>query len=63
MKFDESFDKEKSDWTKRVRGIDFLEAREIFADPTWVVGPGTMKDGEERWLRVGRRLGATTDKL
>jgi len=50
--FDESFDIEKSRWTKKTRGIDFVEAREAFNDSNLIVGPGTVKDGEERWLCV-----------
>lgn len=57
MKFDEGFDRIKSQITKERRGIDFVEAREVFADLTEVIGPGTMKDGEERWLRVGMAMG------
>ena len=44
----EDFDQKKSQWTKKTRGIDFIEAREVFADPNETVGPGTPKDGEER---------------
>lgn len=51
--FDDDFDQKKSQWTKKTRGIDFVEAREVFNDPNDTVGPGTTKDGEERWLRVG----------
>lgn len=52
--FDESFDEEKSKWTKEVRGIGFFEARQVWDDPDAIEGPATMKDGEERWLKVGR---------
>jgi uncharacterized protein len=55
--FDENFDQSKSQWTKRTRGIDFVEAREVFNDPNETVGPGTAKDGEERWLRIGMAQG------
>lgn len=55
--FDESFDVEKSRWTNKTRGIDFIEAREVFDDPDLIVGPGTLKDGEERWLCVGKHRG------
>lgn len=57
MRFDDGFNQEKSEWTKRERGIDFVEAREIFKDPISVVGPGTSKNDEERWLRVGMAKG------
>lgn len=53
----EDFDKEKSQWTRRTRGIDFVEAREAFNDPNETIGPGTTTDGEERWLRVGKAKG------
>ena len=52
--FDETYDREKSGWTKKMRGIDFVEAREVWEDPEAIEGPATMKDGEERWLKVGR---------
>jgi len=52
--FDEGYDIEKSRWTKDTRGIDFLEAREIWNDPESIVGPAATKNGEERWLKVGR---------
>jgi uncharacterized DUF497 family protein len=55
--FDESFDVEKSSWTKKTRGIDFVEARNVFDDPNLIIGPGTVKDGEERWLCVGMYRG------
>ena len=57
MRFDEQFDLKKSKLTQLVRGIDFVEAREVFHDPNETIGPGTMKDGEERWLRVGMAKG------
>lgn len=54
VEFDDDFDREKSEWTKQSRGIDFASAREVFRDPVVVVGPGQTVDGEERWLRVGK---------
>ena len=51
--FDDGIDREKSEWTKRIRGIDFIEARLAWLDPEAIQGPGTTKDGEERWLKVG----------
>ena len=59
LAFDDDFDQKKSRWTKKTRGIDFIEAREVFFDPNETVGPGTVKGGEARWLRIGmakRRL-------
>lgn len=52
--FDDSFDETKSRWTKQNRGIDFVEAREVWNDLEAIEGPGTVKDGEERWLKVGQ---------
>ena len=52
--FDESYDREKSQWTKEVRGIDFVEARAAWKDPNVIEGPANMKDGEARWLKIGR---------
>lgn len=60
MQFDDDFDKSKSEWTKKNRGIDFIEAREIWNDPRCVDGaPGNVVGGEDRWLIVGKAL----DKL
>lgn len=55
--FDESFDQEKSEWSKKTRGVDFIDAREVWNDPNSIEGPGTMKDGEIRWLRIGQIKG------
>lgn len=55
--FDDDFDQSKSRWTKKTRGVDFVEAREVFSDPNETVGPGTTKGGEERWLRIGKVKG------
>ncbi len=52
--FDETYDKHKSSWTGKVRGIDFIEARAVWDDLDAIDGPADMKDGEERWLKVGR---------
>jgi len=52
--FEDSFDESKSQWTKQHRGIDFIEARAVWDDPEAIEGPGTTKDGEERWLKVGK---------
>ncbi len=57
MQFDDYFDKKKSQWNKKTRGINFIEARDVFNDPVETIGPGTTKDGEERWLRVGTAKG------
>lgn len=52
--FDETFDRDKSRWTKETRGIDFVEARAVWDDPDAIEGPATAKDGELRWIKVGR---------
>ncbi len=52
--FDETYDKTKSAWTKKNRGVDFVEARIVWNDPEAIEGPADLKDGEERWLKVGR---------
>jgi uncharacterized protein len=58
MSFDDNFDEEKSERTKKDRGIDFLEAREIWDDPLCVDGaPGNVISGENRWLIVGKAKG------
>jgi uncharacterized protein len=54
--FDENYDQSKSLWTKNFRGINFIEAREIWKDPEAVTGPGNSED-EERWLIIGMALG------
>jgi len=51
--FDDSFDKTKSEWTSKARGIDVIKAREIWNDPQAIEGPANVKDDEERWLKVG----------
>ena len=51
--FDESYDREKSRWTKEIRGIDFVEARAVWDDPDVIEGPANSKDGEARWLKIG----------
>ena len=43
--FDESYDREKSWWTKETRGIDFIEARAVWDDPDAIEGPANSKDG------------------
>ena len=53
--FDDEFDKAKSVATKASRGIDFIEAREVWLDPNCVDGaPGRVVEGENRWLIIGR---------
>ncbi len=58
MLYDDEFDRSKSDWTKKHRGIDFIEAREIWNDPNKIEdAPANVIGGENRWLVVGRALG------
>jgi uncharacterized protein len=52
--FDACYDREKSRWTKETRGIDFVEARSVWDDPDAIEGPANSKDGEVRWLKIGR---------
>ena len=57
MMFDETYDPAKSEWTKQQRGIDFVEAREVWIDPDAAEGPGNSEMGEDRWLIIGMALG------
>lgn len=52
--FDKTFDRGKSQRTKVTRGIDFVEARAVWADPDAIEGPADTKNGEVRWLKIGR---------
>jgi hypothetical protein len=48
-----TFDPAKRDWTLRERGLDFLEAAEVFAGPT-LDEPDRRRDyGELRMITVG----------
>ena len=55
--FDETFDQDKSHWTKETRGIDFVEAREAWLDPNRVEVPANRIGNEDRFLTVGQALG------
>ncbi len=57
MKFDETYDRAKFVWTKQHRGIDFVEAREVWNDSEAIEGPGNSEMGEDRWLIIGRAMG------
>lgn len=48
-----AFDQAKSDWTKRERGIDFVEARAIWLDPSVRTVPARMTGGEVRYATIG----------
>lgn len=52
--FSDDFDSNKSEWTKKTRGIDFIEARKAWDDPSAVQGPANVVDGENRQLKVGK---------
>ena len=54
--FDETFDLNKSQWTKVTRGIDFVEAREVWSDPFRIEVPANRVGNEDRFLTVGKRL-------
>ena len=55
--FDETYDRDKSAWTRNERGIDFVEAREVFSDPNAVEVPARRVDNEDRFLTVGMAKG------
>ncbi|MEO5969174.1 MAG: BrnT family toxin [Bdellovibrionia bacterium] len=54
MKFDEAFDRAKSEKTKKERGLDFIEARSIWLDENCVTLPAKNIEGEFRWFTVGK---------
>ena len=54
MKFSDDFDKQKSERTKKDRGIDFIEARAIWNDPEEVTENAKNVDGEMRKFTVGK---------
>jgi uncharacterized DUF497 family protein len=53
MKFDDTFDRAKSEKTKKERGIDFIEARALWLDENHVTLPAKNVDGEHRSFTVG----------
>lgn len=55
--FDETYDRAKSQWTKELRGIDFVEAREVWSDPCRIEAPANRVDNEDRFIAVGMTLG------
>jgi uncharacterized DUF497 family protein len=54
MKFDDTFDKNKSEKTKLERGLDFIEARAIWLDSECVSLPAKNVEGESRTFTVGQ---------
>lgn len=48
-----SFDPAKRDWTLRLRGLDFLQAPEVFAGPTLNDQDQRRDYGELRMITVG----------
>ncbi|MBI1820321.1 MAG: BrnT family toxin [Nitrospirae bacterium] len=53
MDFDNTFDKNKSEWTKENRGVDFMEARKIWSDSDSISVPAKVIGGETRFLQIG----------
>lgn len=53
MKFDDTFDQSKSEKNKRERGLDFVEARQIWLDENTLTLPAKNVDGEVRLYTVG----------
>lgn len=54
MKF--TWDPNKSDSNKTKHGIDFDLAQQVFQDKNAIVDKGKTKDGEERWITIGKTL-------
>lgn len=54
MKF--TWDQNKSNSNKVKHGIDFEQAKEVFEDENAILDKGKTKDGEERWLAIGKTL-------
>ena len=52
--FDETYDHEKSGWTKSARGIGCDEGRGARDEPGGMEGPATKKGKEDRCLQVGK---------
>jgi uncharacterized protein len=55
--FDDTSDRDKSAWTKKERGIDFVEARAVFSDPDAVEVPARRTNNEDRFLIIGQAKG------
>jgi hypothetical protein len=54
MKF--TWDPNKSNSNKKKHGIGFDLAKEVFEDSNAIVDKGKIKDGEERWITIGKTL-------
>lgn len=52
-----SYDSAKRDWTLRVRGLDFEDAEEVFAGPTFDQEDRRRDYGEVRVVTIGLLLG------
>ena len=53
MKFDSTFDQTKSEKNKLERGLDFVEARQIWRDENALTLPAKNVEGEIRLYPVG----------
>lgn len=53
MKFDDAFDRPKSEKNKLQRGLDFVGARQIWLDQNSLTLPAKNVDGEARLYTVG----------
>ena len=52
-----TFDPSKRDWTLRVRGLDFMDAAEVFAGPTFSAEDTREDYGETRIITAGELRG------
>ncbi|MET0181145.1 MAG: BrnT family toxin [Novosphingobium sp.] len=48
-----SYDRRKRDRTLRERGLDFLDAEQVFADPRMELPDDRIDYGEERYITFG----------
>ncbi len=51
-----NWDQRKSDSNKKKHGIAFEQAKEVFQDKNAIVDSGASKNGEERWIAIGKTL-------
>jgi len=51
--FSDSFDRSKSERTQADRGIDFVQARVIWLDPSVRTVPARMTEGQIRYATIG----------
>ena len=55
--FNFEWDEHKSKSNQQKHGINFERAKDVFEDEDAIVYPGHSKDGENRFLLVGKVLG------